>query len=132
MAGHRGAVLDAQFSPNGQMLVTASANGTARLWDVNTGSETSLLRPFQAPDKPDPVKQTFFSPDGHYVAMVNGNGKLRLWTVHWQSLLELARDRSLRQLPPQECLRYLRLDLSACPGLPLRSIHTTNRDPQGF
>ncbi|PZV15225.1 MAG: hypothetical protein DCF22_07605 [Leptolyngbya sp.] len=123
MAGHRGAVLDANFSPDGQMLVTASADGTARLWDVNTGTEKGLLRPFKATEKPDPVKRAFFSPNGQYVATLNGNGKVRLWTVHWQSLLELARDRSLRQLTSEECLRYLRLAPKACPTLPLSSIN---------
>jgi len=122
MAGHGGAVLDADFSPDGQMLVTASADGTSRLWDVNTGTEKGLLRPFKATEKPDPIRRTFFSPDGQYVATLNENGKLRLWTIHWQSLLELARDRSLRQLTSQECLRYLRLAPNACPSLPLSAI----------
>jgi len=36
--------------------------------------------------------------------------------------LELARDRSLRQLTSQECLRYLRLAPNACPSLPLSAI----------
>ena len=131
MAGHRGAVLDANFSPDGQVLATAGADGTARLWDVNTGTEKSLLRPFKATEKPDPVKHTFFSPDGRYVATVNGNGKLRLWTTHWQSLLELARDRSLRQLTPEECLRYLRLAPSACPSLSLNPIKGGNNRQAG-
>ncbi|MBM0743755.1 caspase family protein [Phormidium sp. CLA17] len=132
MAGHRGAVLDANFSPDGQVLVTASADGTARLWDVNTGTEKSLLRPFKATEKTDPIKRAFFSSDGQYVATLNENGKLRLWTVHWQSLLELARDRSLRQLTPEECLRYLRLIPNACPSLPLNSISHASDDKKGF
>jgi len=35
-------------------------------------------------------------------------------------LLKLARDRSLRQLTPDECDRYLRLESHACPRLTLQ------------
>ena len=34
---HRGAVFDARFSPQGDRIATASADRTARIWDVTTG-----------------------------------------------------------------------------------------------
>ena len=34
---HRGAVNSASFSPDGKRLVTASDDGTARVWDAGTG-----------------------------------------------------------------------------------------------
>jgi WD40 repeat protein len=39
----KGAVLEAAFSPDGRFVVTASADGTARIWDVATGRETHKL-----------------------------------------------------------------------------------------
>ena len=35
---HEGPVYSAQFSPDGQQVVTASYDNTARLWDVLTGT----------------------------------------------------------------------------------------------
>ncbi|XGV96479.1 MAG: caspase family protein [Leptolyngbya sp. BL-A-14] len=117
MAGHRGAVLDAEFSPDAATLVTASADGTIRLWDTKTGSEKALLRSVESGDTPEQIQKAFFSPDGRYVASLNKRGQLHLWAATWDELLSLARDRTLRQLKPEECLRYLRLSPNECPAL---------------
>ena len=37
LKGHEGGVYSAAFSPNGKRIVTASDDGTARVWDVATG-----------------------------------------------------------------------------------------------
>ncbi|MGA7934709.1 MAG: LpqB family beta-propeller domain-containing protein, partial [Kovacikia sp.] len=116
LAGHRGAVLDAEFSPDGQRLVTASADGTARLWDARTGTEEAILRPMETGGTPEPIRQAFFSPDGNYVATLSQDGRLYVWAATWEGLLALARDRSTRQLKPEECLRYLRLLPDSCPS----------------
>lgn len=117
MTGHRGAVLDAEFSPDAATLVTASADGTVRLWDTQTGTEKALLRPTELGGTLEPIQQAFFSPDGRYVASLSKDGQLHLWAATWEELLHLARDRTLRQLKPEECLRYLRLSPAACPAL---------------
>jgi WD40 repeat protein len=117
LAGHRGAVLDAEFSPNGRSLVTASADGTARLWDAQTGNEQAQLRPSGTSNKPIQVRRAFFSPDGQYVATLGDDGKVRLWAATWDVLLNLARDRTSRQLTSDECIRYLRLGPTDCPDL---------------
>lgn len=117
MTGHRGAVFDAEFSPDAATLVTASADGTIRLWDAKTGTEQALLRSAETGATPAQVQQAFFSPDGRYVASLDQSGQLYLWAATWDELLTLARDRTLRQLKPEECLRYLRLSPNACPSL---------------
>jgi WD40 repeat protein len=39
LSGHQGAVSSAAFSPDGQRMVTASADGTARVWDASTAKQ---------------------------------------------------------------------------------------------
>ena len=52
------------FSPDGHRLATASADGTVRLWDADTGQP--LGDPLTG--HTDPVTSVAFSPDGHRLA----------------------------------------------------------------
>ena len=42
--GHRDWVIDARFTADGQKLVTASRDGTARVWDVASGQQLAVLQ----------------------------------------------------------------------------------------
>jgi Novel STAND NTPase 1/WD domain, G-beta repeat len=71
---HEGEVKSAQFSPDGQRVVTASGDGTARLWFVASG------KPIGEPMKHDrQVNSAQFSPDGQRVITASGDGTARLW-----------------------------------------------------
>ena len=59
--GHYGAVRSAAFSPDGKQVLTASIDGTARLWDTVSGLE---IRTFQTQTL---VLDAAFSPDGTQV-----------------------------------------------------------------
>src|SRR5439155_14658876 len=71
---HGGAVTRAQFSPDGNMVVTASDDSTARLWDAHTGE--SRGRPMRHEGK---VTRALFSPDGGRVLTASDDGTARLW-----------------------------------------------------
>jgi WD40 repeat protein len=69
---HREPVTAAEFSPDGQLVVTASRDGTARLWDARSGRHLISLH------HRDPVTTALFAPDGSVVLTAAGT-VARLW-----------------------------------------------------
>lgn len=72
---HKGAVLDAQFSPDDKLVVTASTDGTAKVWSTTTGREMLSL-PHDAQ-----VFSATFSPDGRYIATGGRDRMVRVWDL---------------------------------------------------
>ncbi|MBL8324172.1 MAG: TIR domain-containing protein [Rubrivivax sp.] len=71
---HGDAVWNAQFSPDGRTLVTASADNTARLWDAETGSPVGEEMRHEGT-----VASARFSPDGQRVVTASFDTTARLW-----------------------------------------------------
>jgi WD40 repeat protein/tetratricopeptide (TPR) repeat protein len=78
---HKQPVTSAAFSPEGRSLVTASEDGTARLWDVSTGKQ--LTPPLRHATK---VLQAAFSPGGRRLVTASA-GAARLWDTATGKLL---------------------------------------------
>jgi WD40 repeat protein len=76
LEGHRQPVLDVAFSPDGRSLLTASADGTARLWDVGTGAEIARVT-----EDSGLVSRALFSPDGRLVLAVSDDALPILWDI---------------------------------------------------
>jgi Tol biopolymer transport system component len=74
---HDASVDVARFSPDGKRIVTASWDGTARIWDAESG------RALSEPMKHDAgVKTAQFSPDGKWIVYDSWtNGSQRLWRI---------------------------------------------------
>ena len=71
---HEAGVNSAQFSPDGQRVVTASDDKTARLWDAR------LAKPIGEPMKHEAgVYSAQFSPDGQRVVTASDDKTARLW-----------------------------------------------------
>jgi WD40 repeat protein len=71
---HENSVNSAQFSPDSQRIVTASADKTARLWDAASG------KPVGEPMKHESfLTSAQFSPDGQQIVTASGDTTARLW-----------------------------------------------------
>ncbi len=71
---HEKPVNSAEYSPDGKRIVTASADGTARIWDAQTGQ--SLVEPMKHPFS---VTAAQFSPDGKRIVTVSDDMTTRVW-----------------------------------------------------
>ena len=73
---HDGPVLTVAVSPDGRWILTASEDGTARLWDRVTGKPRGpALRHGAA------VRRAAFSPDGGRILTASDDGTARFWAV---------------------------------------------------
>jgi WD40 repeat protein len=76
LQGHTGGAVNfAEFSPDGRRVVTAGADGTAKVWSTETGQLLANLA--------HGISLSFarFSPDGRYLATAGVDFFVRLWNV---------------------------------------------------
>ena len=64
----------AAFSPNGNLVVTASGHGEVNLWDVASGAEIGVLRGHTLD-----VGHDDFSPDGNRIVTASADNTARVW-----------------------------------------------------
>jgi WD40 repeat protein len=73
LRGHEGWITSVGYSPDGQRVVSASEDGTARVWDLASG--TSVVVDPEA----GPLASAVLSPDGATLATAGEDGVIRLW-----------------------------------------------------
>ena len=74
LRGHSAEVVSATFSADGERVVTASWDGTARIWNARTGATVAVL------GKPGRrLESASFSPDGTRVVTAGDDGSARVW-----------------------------------------------------
>ena len=76
LGGHIASANNVRFSPEGSLVVTASRDRTARLWNVETGKATVTLQGHDGQ-----VHWGEFSPDGKRVVTASSDKTARLWNV---------------------------------------------------
>ncbi len=73
---HAGAITSVAFDPGGERILTASEDGTARLWRADNGRQ--LTRPMRHDGT---VRSAVFSPDGRLVLTASDDLTARLWNA---------------------------------------------------
>ncbi len=102
---HFSHAVSADFSPDGELLLTAGENPSARLWDAASFEEFATLD-LHAPSpnlrRPGAINASF-SPDGRWVVTVWQDGSVRIWPV---DPLQRARELAPRDLTDAERERF--------------------------
>lgn len=74
LKGHVDQIKTAEFNPAGNLIATASDDGTAGVWDAKTGDIMKDLLGHEGP-----VKAAQFSEDGEWVLTRSSDGTARVW-----------------------------------------------------
>jgi WD40 repeat protein len=92
------------FSPDGASVATGAFDGSVRVFEVDSETQSLLLH------APDAVRSVAFSPDGSLLASVDGI-TVRVWALDIDDLLEIARQNVTRSLTDEECRQYLHVEV---------------------
>ena len=77
LIGHTRIVNSVNFSPDGNFIVTASFDSTARIWDAHAGILLHTLAGHTGE-----ILSAKFSPNGHTIVTASGDHTARIWDAH--------------------------------------------------
>jgi WD40 repeat protein len=104
LSGHTDPVRSVSFSPDGLFIATASADGTAKIWDARLGAELLTLSGHSGP-----VNSVAYSRDGRHIVTASNDQTFRVWPAALEDYLALARNLVQRDPPlltPTERRQY--------------------------
>ena len=81
--GHSKGVNAANFSPDGQYVITGSADSTAKLWEVSTGKEIRTFQGYRV------AHVANFSSDGQYIITQGPGGNVLLYEISTGNLIRV-------------------------------------------
>jgi WD40 repeat protein/TPR repeat protein len=88
LVGHDEPVRRAEYSPDGQQILTAAMDGTARIWDARTGIQLRIL----ADHGGRSVNTAVYSPDGTRIVTASSDQTARIWEASTGRELAVLRD----------------------------------------
>ena len=98
---HVSAVMDVEFSPTGQELVSASYDRTVRLWDRAGGHSRDIYHT----KRMQRVFSVKFSPDSQYLLSGSDDGNIRLWRANASKREGIKSARQRQKLEYDEALK---------------------------
>jgi WD40 repeat protein len=112
MAGHASAVRQVRVSADGRLALSASDDGSARLWDLASGEP---VRTFAGHDG-RPVTSIAISPDGQSVALGSSDGTVIITAISQEVLVADSCARLTRDLTAEERTAYgIKTATPTCP-----------------
>jgi WD40 repeat protein len=78
LIGHTGSIFTSRWSRDGAFVLTASFDGTARIWDPRRGD---LLAVLEDTSRHVQVWSASFSADGRYVVTTDNDGSATIWEL---------------------------------------------------
>jgi len=81
LPGHRGAINGTDIAENAHLMVTASADGFARLWDLNTSERMGAWAHPNLAEVVDVSVSAARIGENHWVVSTDASGVSRIWTV---------------------------------------------------
>ena len=93
LRGHTDALYSVEWSKDGKRILSASDDGTARVWTVADGNTITVLRGHD-----DDVYKARFSPDERQVSTASLDGSVRVWALEQPGSKALAEGEEIQLL----------------------------------
>ena len=76
LRGHKKAISSVKFSPDGLWLATSSADGTCRIWDVETGAFDKALEGHE-----EGISDVAWAGSSKYLATASDDKTIKMWEL---------------------------------------------------
>ncbi|MFY0625960.1 MAG: hypothetical protein JXR07_06690 [Reichenbachiella sp.] len=103
ISGHQSAITDLDFSPDDKLLLTASRDGTARIWDINESKRLPII----LDDHEGWVMTACFDRSGSKILTGSRDKKIRVWPLDPKELEERICEHVERNLTEEEWNEYV-------------------------